>query len=182
MREDGAVELRGWSEGLTKLGVPLREGLEVILWDEDVEMEGFLRLDPTDSTWVAIPSKLGFPLHVSMKIEGEGPELSIHWDKFDGDDGFESHWIQVRTEGKRTHFELGPTVVWSLRKATRFLESAADLNAIPQKLDAQGFEIERHHTELTVAVQSDSGRLEFHIRNPRVQIDRTFLDLYDGGE
>lgn len=183
MREDGVVELRGFSEGLTKLGVPIREGLEVILWDDDVEMEAFLRRDPNDGSWVAIPTtRLGFPLHVSIKIEGEGVELSIHWAEFDGDDGFGSHWIQARAEGTRTRFDIGPTSVMGLRRATRYLESAADLKAIPQKLDTHGFEIERHAASLTVTVLPDKGRTVFHIRNPRISLDRTFMDLYDGGE
>ncbi len=179
MFEDGTVDLRGCTEELAKLGVPLREGLEVILWDEDVEMEGFLKNDPRHGMWVAVPCKLGFPLHVVIDVEGDGIKLSIHWDQFDGDDGFGRHWIQVSSPEGRQRFDYDRAVVYGLRKTTKFLESAGPTSG-SQVLDSESFVLERTSNAINLTVRSEGRLLEWTLRNPRIIIDRTFMNLYDG--
>ena len=182
MFEDGTVDLRGCAEELTKLSVPLRDGLEVVLWDEDVQMEGFLRFDLRHGMWVAVPSKLGFPIHVVIQVEGDDTKFSIHWDQFDGDDGFGRHWVQVTSPEGTRRFDYDGDVVWGLRKTSRFLETKVDPKSDPHVLDCTGFVIERGPTEITLTVRSEGRLLDWIVGNPKVIIDRTFLNLYDKDE
>lgn len=178
MFEDGAVDLRGCKEELTALGASLRNGLEVVLWDEDVQREGYLKLDSRRGEWVGIPSRLGFPVHVTIEVEGDGPKISLHWDEFDGDDCFGKHWITVWSAGARDYFDFGASSVWGLRKPTRFLESALTEKEESRVLDAGSFVIEQDALTMKFTVRSEGKLLEFLIQSPKLQMDRTFLNMY----
>lgn len=181
MFEDGTVDLRVSAEELARLGVPLRDGLEVILWDQDVEMEGFLKNDPRHGVWVAVPSRLGFPLHVVIDVEGESSRFSIHWDQYDGDDGFVRHWLEVWGPEGHRRLDADGAVVYGLRKTTRFLEPIVVPNSDPQVLDCGDFMIERGVTSIKVTIRDEGRLLDWVVLNPKIIIDRTFLNLYDEG-
>ena len=54
--EDGSVDLRPAQEDLVRIA-PLKEGLRVVLWDEDttVDVTAALHYDKLTKMWVAIP-------------------------------------------------------------------------------------------------------------------------------
>jgi hypothetical protein len=110
-------------------------------------------------------------------------EIAFMWDGFDGDDCFTSHKIQVRQSGQLQEYDFGLCVVWGLRKLTRLVESEGDGSETSgfRNPEIMTYELKKTPSSYELVVECEVRGLHatYRVENPRVQVNRDFLNQYD---
>jgi hypothetical protein len=127
------------------------------------------------------------PSGSSIKLRNQDAEWHFMWIGFDLDDCFDSFRITIIQGTAEERYELGPCVVWELRRITRFFESKTledDVGGGFRSPDPRYYEVHRRggHYELMLRFEGLGLQKQFALQDPQVVLDRKFLDAYEGRE
>lgn len=109
-----------------------------------------------------------------IRLRDDLIEVVFNWRDFDGDDCFSCFQMTVDDGIEIRRFDLGTSIVWALRRFTRFFESCVETT-----LGAGSLEVHRSGNHYHIAIISGDLRHEFHVYAPVIEIDREFLNAYD---
>jgi hypothetical protein len=110
-----------------------------------------------------------------IRLKGDSMELQFEWRGFDGDDCFGDFHINVVTQREARCFELGPSVIYGLRKMRKFFHERDQ-----EEVDFGTCNLRRVDDGYTLTVRSKASGTneEFVIKHPTVEIDDRFLTEY----
>ncbi len=129
----------------------------------------------------------------SIMQETDNPRISLSdgqkeivfiWNEFDGDDGFGSFKVKVRQDVQQAEYDFGPCAVSGARKLTRFFESDVDDSASGgfRNPDIIVYELRRVSSsyEFVVECEAQGFHVSHKLENPEIEVNRAFLNWYDG--
>ena len=116
-------------------------------------------------------------------LRGETSTVAFLWRRFDGDDCFDEHVVEIHGRGSSTRYEFGGCVVGGLRNLSKFLDSPLEtsVHAGFRNPMTLGYRMERNGPDFVLRIEVEGKEaVEYRILRPSVDIERDFMDGYDG--
>lgn len=131
-----------------------------------------------------MPMVMDLPHETHITLEDGQSKVLLAWEGFDGDDGFEVHYLTVTAAGEARRFDFGPCAVMGLRKTDRLLR---DINVPSVGLgfrnpDIRYWDLYRKGDGYRLLIRFTDQQVEFEhtLKQPQIRNDRTFIQRYDG--
>ena len=114
-----------------------------------------------------------------IRLRSDRLGMDFEWLDFNGDDCFDDFHINVITETGTTRFDFGGCAVSGLRKVGRFFRDNSQTTAGGgfRNPDIRYYDLHRNEDGYSLIVRFEGSgiREEFHITNPRLEIDDEFM-------
>ena len=121
----------------------------------------------------------------SIRLKSDRLRIGFEWLDFDGDDCFNTFYIDVVSETGTRRFDFGGCAVNGLRKLSSFFRDTTQTTVGGgfRNPDVCYYDLDRKHDDYCLVVRFEGKGLieEFNIQTPEVEIDDEFMrTVYSG--